>query len=83
MICNIFKSTTKDMKNTKYCKDWYEFGVSMMLDVNIRKKCTKNFYDKIGIVVDQPKQGDGNSNDGNTTSKFIENTWNVSIITVQ
>lgn len=46
----------------------------MMLDVNIRKKCTKNFYDKIGIVVDQPKQGDGNSNDGNTTSKFIENT---------
>lgn len=32
----------------------------------------------MGLVVDQPKQGGGNSNDGNTAIKFFENLEIVS-----
>ena len=35
----------------------------------------------MGLVVDQPKQGGGNSNDGNTARKFFKNPSLVSQIT--
>lgn len=35
----------------------------------------------MGLVVDQPKQGGGNSNDGNTARKFFKNPLLVSQIT--
>ena len=42
---------------------------------------TSKFYEEMGLVVDQPKQGGGNSNDGNTAKKFFSNPEKASSIT--
>lgn len=38
-----------------------------------RQRIVTDFREKIGIVLDQPKQNFGNSNDGNTSRRFFEN----------
>jgi len=34
----------------------------------------KEFKDKLGLLVDKPKPGFGNSNDGNTARRFFQNS---------
>lgn len=46
-----------------------------------KSKIVTEFYKIMGLVVDQPKQGGGNSNDGNTTRKFFKNPSIISQIT--
>lgn len=55
-------------------KQWQARGENAKANVKERKtKIATEFYNKLGLVVDQPKQGGGNSNDGNTARKFFEN----------
>lgn len=50
--------------------------------VERRKKCIQQqFRDRLGLIVDQPKQGYGSSNYGNTARRFSENSEISAIIT--
>lgn len=63
-------------------KQWQVKGSEAKERVKTRKNTiTTLFYREIGLVVDQPKQGGGNSNDGNTARKFFDNPAKVSEIT--
>lgn len=63
-------------------KQWQARSKDSKYSVSLRKAdITKKFYDQMGLVVDQPKQGGGNSNDGNTARRFFANTDIVSEIT--
>ena len=43
--------------------------------VDTRKKIIqKGFSSKLGLIVDRPKPGYGNTNDGNTARRFFENS---------
>lgn len=43
-----------------------------MAEMQLRKKeIQKEFKIKMGLIVDQPKQVRGNSNDGNTSRRFF------------
>lgn len=54
-------------------KQWQARGKDAKENVKKRKeKITTSFYKEMGLVVDQPKQGGGNSNDGNTARKFFD-----------
>ena len=45
------------------------------LSVNLRKNLIKSkFREKLSLIVDQPKVGFGNSNDGNTSRRAFENS---------
>lgn len=59
---------------------WQARGDSAKEEVKKGEIATK-FYEQMGLVVDQPKQGRGNSNDGNTARKFFKNPSLVSEIT--
>lgn len=39
-----------------------------------KKRIQTNFKTQLGLIVDQPKPGYGNSNDGNTARRFFENS---------
>ena len=61
---------------------WQSRGDAAKDAVKDRKNSITNlFYEKMGLVVDQPKQGGGNSNDGNTARKFFDNPTIVAEIT--
>lgn len=63
-------------------QQWQARGEEAKARVKERKsKITTRFYKEMGLVVDQPKQGGGNSNDGNTARKFFKNPLLVSQIT--
>ena len=63
-------------------KQWQAKGEEAKQKVKERKsRITSLFYRKMGLVVDQPKQGGGNSNDGNTARKFFNNPLLASQIT--
>lgn len=66
-------------------RQWQTRGTHAKESVKNRKAfITERFYAEmgwVGLVVDQPKQGGGNSNDGNTARKFFENPAKVAIIT--
>jgi hypothetical protein len=63
-------------------KVWQGRGTELKNKIKEKKKLiTDLFYEKMGLVVDQPKQGGGNSNDGNTARKFFDNPETVSLIT--
>lgn len=63
-------------------KQWQARGKESQEKVKERKnKICQDFYKEMGLVVDQPKQGGGNSNDGNTARKFFKNPELVSQIT--
>lgn len=63
-------------------QQWQARGENAKEQVKERKsKITSAFYKEMGLVVDQPKQGGGNSNDGNTARKFFKNPSLVSQIT--
>ena len=52
------------------------------LSVNLRKNLIKSkFREKLSLIVDQPKVGFGNSNDGNTSRRAFENSEIFSEIT--
>lgn len=55
-------------------KEWQARGTEAKNIVQARKKeIAKQFYEEMGLVVDLPKQGGGNTNDGNTARKFFLN----------
>ena len=59
-------------------KKWQARGSSDKENVKSRKeKLSTLFYKEMGLVVDRPKQGGGNSNDGNTARKFFQNPKKV------
>lgn len=61
---------------------WQARGDSAKQEVKVKKsEIARKFYEKMGLVVDQPKQGGGKSNDGNTARKFFKNPSLVSEIT--
>ena len=63
-------------------KQWQARGKAVQEKIKIRKKeLAAQFYTTMGLVVDQPKQGGGNSNDGNTARKFFEYPSTASQIT--
>lgn len=63
-------------------KEWQARSQEAKESVKNRKKAiASQFYTEMGLVVDQPKQGGGNSNDGNTARKFFDNPNLVSEIT--
>ena len=63
-------------------QQWQARGENAKEKVKKRKsKIATEFYKEMGLVVDQPKQGGGNSNDGNTARKFFKNPSLVSQIT--
>lgn len=63
-------------------KQWQARGTALKDQVKEKKtKITDLFYEKMGLVVDQPKQGGGNTNDGNTARNFFENPEIVAEIT--
>ena len=51
----------------------------MCKEENVKLK--KEFKNKFALVVDQPKVGSGNSNDGNTARKAFQNFTDFSKIT--
>lgn len=63
-------------------KEWQARGQAAKDRVKEKKKIlTDLFYEKLGLVVDQPTQKGGNTNDGNTARKFFNNSETVSEIT--
>lgn len=63
-------------------QQWQARGENAKEKVKERKsKIVTEFYKIMGLVVDQPKQGGGNSNDGNTARKFFKDPSIVSQIT--
>lgn len=55
-------------------KIWQARGVENKLIVEITKKdIREKFRNQLGLIVDKPKPGYGNSNDGNTARRFFEN----------
>lgn len=63
-------------------QQWQARGTETKENIKKRKKeITDNFYKVMGLVVDQPKQGGGNSNDGNTARKFFAEPEKASNIT--
>lgn len=63
-------------------QEWKATTLAQKKSVKNKKTAmSSEFYSKLGLVVDQPKQGGGNSNDGNTARKFFDNPATVSEIT--
>lgn len=55
-------------------KKWQARGKEDQSIVSQRKaEIQKKFKERCGLIVDKPKPGFGNSNDGNTTSRFFQN----------
>ena len=48
---------------------------------NRKKIIQKGFRQRLGLIVDQPKPGYGNTNDGNTARRFFENASISAVIT--
>lgn len=46
-----------------------------------KKKHVQDEYRKFGLIIDQPKQGSGNTNDGNTARRFFSDPETASEIT--
>lgn len=46
-----------------------------------KKKHVQDEYRKLGLIIDQPKQGSGNTNDGNTARRFFSDPKTASEIT--
>lgn len=47
----------------------------------LKKNIQKGFRQQLGLLVDQPKQEYGNTNDGNTARRFFENSMISASIT--
>lgn len=65
-------------------KKWQTRGNEDKAQVKQQKeRIQTKFYEKMGLVVDRPKQGGGNTNDadGNTARKFFDNPDIVAEIT--
>lgn len=63
-------------------KSWQVKGEEAKEKLNQRKKqITERFRVEMGLIVDQPKQNMGTSNDGNTARRFFENPQLTSDIT--
>ena len=48
---------------------------------NEKKRIQQEFRVQLGLIVDTPKQGSGNTNDGNTARRFFENPKLTAAIT--
>lgn len=63
-------------------KKWQARGSEQKESVKLRQKeITTRFYQEMGLVIDLPKQGGGNSNDGNTARRFFSSPELVARIT--
>lgn len=59
-------------------EEWAIYGEEKkMLLMERKKKIQNDFYVRLGLIVDKPKQGLGSSNDGNTARRVFEN-WKTS-----
>ncbi|GBP06660.1 hypothetical protein EVAR_71786_1 [Eumeta japonica] len=47
----------------------------------MKKKQIQEKYLQLGLIIDQPKQGEGNSNDGNTARRFFSDPETAAAIT--
>lgn len=58
-----------------FIEKWKIFYPDDKKSVEERKKLIqKRFREELGLIVDQPRQGGGTSNDGNTARRFFENS---------
>nr|CAI5845266.1 unnamed protein product [Callosobruchus analis] len=63
-------------------KQWQARGDDAKNEVKERKRQIINsFHEKMGFIVDQPKQGGGYTNDGNTARKYFANPSLASEVT--
>lgn len=54
-------------------KKWQAQGVELQNELKINRKIVQNrFKTEMGLIVDQPKQRSGTSNDGNTARPFFD-----------
>lgn len=64
----------------KDVQQWQSRGNDTKEALKTRKALIQNgFKDQLNLLVDRPKQGAGNSNDGNTARRFFEN-WKISAV---
>ncbi|KAK4872369.1 hypothetical protein RN001_014398 [Aquatica leii] len=54
-------------------KKWQSRGEDKVKVESRKKNVQKGFRQKLGLLVDMPKQGYGSTNDGNTARRFFEN----------
>lgn len=63
-------------------KKWQSRDEENKKDIEMRKtNVQKGFCQQLGLLIDQPKQGYGNTNDGNTARRFFENSEISALIT--
>lgn len=54
-------------------KKWRITGIDKVEFEKQRKLIQDQFRQRLGLIIDMPKQGSGNTNDGNTARRFFEN----------
>lgn len=54
-------------------KKWQARGDDKKIVADTKRQIQKEFREKCGLIVDKPKPGFGNSNDGNTARRFFQN----------
>lgn len=54
-------------------KKWQARGIDKEVVLENKARIQKEFRDRCGLIVDKPKPGFGNSNDGNTARRFFKN----------
>lgn len=54
-------------------KKWQARGDDKTIVAENKKRIQNEFKEKLGLIVDKPKPGFGNSNDGNTARRFFKN----------
>lgn len=62
-------------------KKWQNRGVDKESIATRKKNIQSSFRQQLGLLVDQPKQGYGSTNDGNTARRFFENASISAMIT--
>lgn len=55
-------------------KNWQARKEDKKIVEEEKKKVQQGFRERLGLIVDQPKQSYGSSNDGNTARRFFENS---------
>lgn len=62
-------------------KKWRVLGEAKETVAKNKERIQREFKTKMGLIVDKPKPGFGNSNDGNTARRFFADPDKASLIT--
>lgn len=54
-------------------KKWQAWGSEKDIVAQNKERIRKEFRERCGLIVDKPKPGFGNTNDGNTARRFFQN----------